>query len=147
MVVVLSIVTAVLIKPANYDTGTMTVDAEAKRLLADVRFVQSLSMFRNQRFRLDLSNSSQYRILTGLGTAYNYFAAGGTTVSLNSGTTLSFSATNKYLVFTGLGIPAVSSSSSGVGSDISSVETITLTNSGHSETITIYPYTGLASST
>ena len=53
IIIILGIVAAVLIKPVTYDTGTMTVDAEAKRLLADLRFTQSLSMFRNERYRLD----------------------------------------------------------------------------------------------
>ena len=146
-ILVISIVGAAVITPLVYDAGRLKLDAEAKRMLTDVRYVQSLSMFRNARYRLDLSNASSYRILTSSGGTFNYMAAGGTTINLQANTTLSFSSGDKYLVFSGLGVPAVSSSSSGSGSAIGSAVTITLTKNGISETVTVQPITGLASST
>ena len=149
VIVVMGIVGAAFVAPLIYDTGHMKLEGEAKRLLADVRYTQSLSMFRNARYRLDFSNSNCpqnyncYAILTPAGGSFNYFASGGTKIKLESGTTLSVSSTSKYLVFDGLGAPALSSNNSGSGGAATSNTIITLTHNGRSKTVTVTPVTGL----
>lgn len=145
-IVVISIIGAVVVAPLAYDSDRVKLDAEVKRLLTDVRYVQSLSMFRNARYRLDLKSSAgSYRILTPSGGTYNYLAAGGTTVHLEPNTSFS-PAPNTYLVFNGLGEPALSNTSNGNGTPITSTYTLTLSQHGSTETVTILPYTGLVSS-
>ncbi len=143
VIIVLGILAAFLITPKIYSTDRMTLDAEVKRLLADVRYTQALSMYRNARYRLNLSGSTSYSILTSSGGAFNYFAAGGTAVALRSGTTLTTNGGN-YLIFDGRGIPYTSSSASGNGSATSSNYVITISNSGGSEAVSISPETGEA---
>ncbi len=146
IIVVIGIVSAAAITPLVYDSGRVKLDAEAKRLLTDVRYVQSLSMFRNARYRLDLkSNVGSYRILNASGGNYDYLAAGGTAIYLEPNTSFS-PAPNTYLVFSGLGEPALSSTSNGSGTPITTPYTLTLSQNGSTETVTIQPYTGLASS-
>lgn len=147
VIVIMGIIGAAVISPLVYDTGHMKLEGEAKRLLADIRYTQSLSMFRNARYRLNFSNSSaggSYSILTSNGGSYNYFAAGGTTIQLEPGTSLAINSTSNYLVFNGLGVPSLSSSSAGSGSATTSNTVITLTHNGKTKTITITPGTGLA---
>ncbi|MDF1654136.1 MAG: prepilin-type N-terminal cleavage/methylation domain-containing protein [Coxiellaceae bacterium] len=144
VIIVIGILGALAVRPLLYSPDTMKLDAEAQRLLTDVRYVQALSMFRNERYRLNFSNSGSYGILTSSGAAFNYFAAGGTSVTLETGTTLSTNG-NNYLVFDGRGIPYLSSSSNGSGSALGSTYTITLTNSSGTETVSVTGGTGEAS--
>ncbi|MDF1760044.1 MAG: type II secretion system protein [Coxiellaceae bacterium] len=143
VIVVIGILGTLALRPLLSSQDSMKIDAEAQRLLTDVRYVQALSMFRNQRYRLNLSNSGSYAILTPAGGAFNYFAAGGTSVTLESGTTLSKNGSN-YLIFDGRGAPYTSSTASGSGSALGSTYTITLTNSSGSETISVSAETGEA---
>ncbi|MDF1795211.1 MAG: type II secretion system protein [Coxiellaceae bacterium] len=144
VIVVIGILGALAIQPLTVNQDSMKIDAEAQRLLTDVRYTQALSMFRNARYQLNFSSSTTYAILTPAGGAFNYFAAGGTSITLESGTTLSKSGAN-YLIFDGRGIPYTSSTSDNDSvSALSGTYTITLTNSSGSETISISAETGEA---
>ncbi len=143
VIVVIGILGTLALRPLLSDQDSIKIDAEAQRLLTDVRYVQALSMFRNERYRLNFSNSGAYAILTPAGGAFNYFATGGTSVTLESGTTLSKNGSN-YLIFDGRGIPYTSSSASGSGSALGSSYVITLTNSSGSETVSVSAETGEA---
>ena len=128
---------------------TIQLEARAQQLVNDIRYVQALSMSRHQRYRLDLSNSTQYEILNGNGNSFVWPTIGSSIVELGDGITFSCSINGSpcanYLVFDALGIPYLSASSSENGSAITDIVQFTLTEGVDSEIINVIPETGYVS--
>lgn len=145
VIIIASILGGFFIQPLVTSPKTTNLYAERDRLLSDIRYAQSLAMFSNQRYRLDFSQSNQYRILDSSGNAINYLAAGGQNIALQSGTTLSTNTAGKYLVFSGLGVPAISSSATADGSNTNSSTNVSLSHGGTTLSVSVLAQTGYAS--
>ena len=123
-----------------WSTTTISLRNEADVIARDIEYTRNLSMTENSRYRVDLTNSSQYRILTSSGTAITVPSTWDqTTATLPSGYTLT---TSNYLVFDGKGTPYLSTTATGSGTAITSNLTLTLTADSLTVQIVITPETG-----
>ena len=121
---------------------SINLDGQAQQLAHDIRYTQSLSMTKSQRYRLQLNTgTNSYQIVNGAGTAV-LLASGSTTVTLNTG--ISFATLtnlpNNMIVFDGDGVPYTDTSIPGTA--LSANASITLQSSGSSKTVVITPLTG-----
>ena|SRR3990167_3948981 len=89
------------------------VSAQAESLASDIRYAQSLSTAKNERYRVDFTNPSQYQILDSTGTAIVIPAVNATTVTFPTGITQT--SVINYLVFDTHGTPYSSTTSNGSG--------------------------------
>lgn len=120
------------------------VDLEivAQRLTNDIRFIQSRSMQRNDRFRINFS-ATGYRLSDRTDSNPVFLpGSGGDTVTLKTNQSLSVNGvvTNNYLVFDGLGQPYTTDAIPGALLAANAV--ITLTMGAASVTVTVVPETG-----
>lgn len=118
----------------------VTVNSQAESLAIDIRYTQLLSMASNTRCRMDLSSSSQYRILNSAGVATTIPSVGTTAVVLQN--SLSLSSTSPYLIFDARGVPYTSTTSTDTGTALASNLAITLTGINGSKQIIVSPETG-----
>ncbi len=122
--------------------ASINLDGQAQQLAHDIRYTQSLSMTKAQRYRLVITTgTSSYQILNSAGTAV-LLASGSTTVTLNSG--ISFGTLtnlpNNMIVFDGDGVPYTDTGSPGTA--LSANASIPLQGSGSTKTVVIVPLTG-----
>lgn len=94
-----------------------SVMAQADTLAADIRYVQALSIANNEKYRIDLTNSSQYQILDSAGNVVSIPSVNATVVTLQTGVT--YSSPVNYLVFDSHGTPYSSSTKAGAGTALS----------------------------
>ena len=128
------------IATVKWSGPTMTLNAEADRLVSDIRYIQFLSMSLNTNYRINFSSSS-YSFSDSSGVALIHLSYGASSVTLESGTTLSTSgAPNNYILFDDRGIPYTDAGSTA----LSSTASVMLTNSSGTVTINILPGTGNA---
>lgn len=117
----------------------INVVAQAQQVANDLRYTQSLSMTKNQRYRLVIASSTTYQIVNGSGSAI-LSPLGSTTTTLNRG--LSFGSLinlpNSLVAFSSDGTPQTNTS----GTNLSSTASIPITGGGNTATITIAPQTG-----
>ena len=120
-------------------TTDMDVITQAEQLAADIRYTQSLSMSRGQRYRVNFTASS-YLITDMSGAAQAHPGTGlrapislGTTVLSGYNPTL----TNNYVAFNSSGVPYISATAILAG-----VATLTLTGSGNTNQVSVAPDTG-----
>ena len=138
VLVIVAAVSALVVAPFMV-TGA-SIDAEAERVAADIRYVQFLSMSLNQRFRINFS-SDQYSLTELDGTTeVMHPVTASNIVLLGSGVSLATDLTNNYLVFDSMGVPYVDNEVPGTALD--TVGNITLTLDGENRVITITPETG-----
>jgi len=120
----------------------INVVSTAHQLAADIRYLQNLSVTRNQRYRINFS-ASQYTLteLDGV-TAVIHPATGSNIINLPNGITLSTSSVpNNYLVFDGKGVPYVDNGSPGTSLTLTATITLT-TDDGNAAQVTVSPETG-----
>jgi len=124
-----------------WTTPTMNLGAQANQLVSDIRYTQSLSMAKDQRYRLVITSSTTYQITNSAGTAIT-LASGATTYTLTSGATFGtlVNLPNSLIAFDGKGIPYVTTGSPGTA--LSSTASIPMSANGQTRTITILPSTG-----
>ncbi len=143
VIMVIAIISLLAIMPFfNFPSASLNLDGQAQQLANDIRYTQSLSMTKAQRYRLVITTgSSSYQILNTAGTAAR-FASGNTTVTLNSG--ISFGTLtnlpNNLIAFDGNGIPYTTTGSPGTA--LAANATIPLQSSGSTKTVVILPLTG-----
>lgn len=136
VLILASILSAVAVE--TWPGSGINVTAQADQLIGDIRYAQSLSMTRGQRYRINFTANS-YSITDAAGTtAVPHPMNNATSVTLNSGITLT--TTHNFLVFDGNGAPYTTATLPGTA--LASDAVITLTASGATRTIRISPQTG-----
>ena len=141
IVSIIAVVALLQLSPA----GNINLGAQAKQLASDIRYTQSLSMNKDQRYYLSITTASNtYQILNASGTAV-ILPMGNTTVTLNSGIAFGTltNLPNNLIAFDGKGAPYTSTGAGGTA--LSSTATIPLTSGGVTRTVSITPATGLVS--
>lgn len=120
---------------------SINLGAEAQQVANDLRYTQSLSMTKDQRYRFVITSTTTYQITDGSGTAM-LNARGSTTTTLNTG--LSFGTLtnlpNSLVAFNGNGIPYTTTGSPGTA--LASTASIPITGGSITKTISISPLTG-----
>jgi len=143
LIIVIIVMSILAILPfINMPGPGLNLDAQAKKLANDIRYTQSFSMTKGQRYRLVITTgSSSYQILNTAGTAVR-FTSGNTTTTLNSG--ISFGTLsnlpNNLIAFDGEGIPYTTTGSPGTA--LAANATIPLQSSGSTTNVIIAPMTG-----
>lgn len=125
----------------NWPGVTINLGAEVYQVANDIRYTQSLSMTKRERFRFVRTSASSYQIMNSTGTAI-LSASGVTTVTLNSGITFGAwsNLPNNLIVFDGKGTPYTDTATP--GTPLASAATIPLTGGGQTTNIVISPETG-----
>jgi prepilin-type N-terminal cleavage/methylation domain-containing protein len=140
-IVVASILAAVFVV-SRAPNAEVKLPTQIKRLMGDIRYTQSLSMFRNTRYRINLSGSTSYQILNSAGTPITYVANRSTSVPLESDSTLTVNNAHKYLVFDARGAPYLSATASGNGTALASNLTVSITQNGVTLSLVVTASTG-----
>lgn len=120
---------------------SLSLQAEARRVLSDIRYTQALSMATGERYRWVRTSASTYQIIDIGGTAIA-LPNGSTTLTLSAGNTFGSFANlpNNLLAFDTTGAPYITANIP--GTPLSSTATITLNNGTQSRSITILAQTG-----
>ena len=137
LVLLLSSILAV-IAVIKYPGDGINLSAQADQLIGDIRYTQSLSMHRGQRYRINFA-ADRYWISSRDGaTLYPHPASGATNILLNPG--IALASTHGFLVFDGNGTPYTNSllPGSALGADA----VITLSAGADVRTVRISPQTG-----
>jgi prepilin-type N-terminal cleavage/methylation domain-containing protein len=140
VVLTLTGILAVTFAP-RFSSGVVELGGQAQQVAADIRYAQTLSMTRGQRYCIFFSSSGYQLRTSNCATAVAHPATGSSAVVSLSGVT--FSMTNlpsNYVEFNTKGQPYVSAATS-----LSANATVTLTSSGSTRNIVISPETGKAS--
>ena len=141
IVLILIGIIAVVTIPRAPSRGSLTIDGQANQLASDIRYVQTLSMTRGQRYCLNLAAGS-YSMTTASSTCTSsagveHPAGLGFPITLE-GVTLGWTnLPNNYVIFSGQGVP-FSAAATALGNDA----VITLSGDGGPKTVTISPVTG-----
>jgi len=124
---------------SNLPVPSINLATAAAQLSDDIRYTQSLSMTKNQHYRLVKLSTNTYHILNSAGTAI--VLAQGTTATLPSGVTFGTwtNLTNNLIAFDGRGIPYVDAATT---TPLASTATINLAATGGTITVLISPQTG-----
>lgn len=125
----------------KWQGSSINLDAEAERLASDIRYAQSLSMTRVERYQFIKTSSNTYQIRSAAGTPV-VLGSGSTTVTLNSGITFGtfVNLPNSLIAFDGKGAPYTDNGSPPTA--LSATASIPITASGYTKTIIITPETG-----
>ncbi len=135
-VIVLLSILGVFFAPRIITTAAVSTGANYDQLIRDIKLTQSLSMARNERYRIIINNTSYY-IENSSGSRYDHGVFGTNNISLGTGVTFSTNLTSNTLIFNGLGRPY---SVSGL---LSSAANIIITSPGGvTQTISVAPETG-----
>jgi len=143
LIIVIIIIAILAVLPFfNWPAASISLDGQAQQLANDIRYTQSLSMTKAQRYRLVITTgTSSYQILNSSGTVAR-FASGNTTVTLNTG--ISFGTLtnlpNSLIVFDGDGTPYTDTGAPGTA--LAANASIPLQSSGSTKTVVITPLTG-----
>jgi MSHA pilin protein MshC len=130
---------AVFAVPRLFTTQSITLPAVKAQMVASIRYTQSLSMSRGQRYRINFAAGS-YQI-TDMGGApiVQPSTASTAPVSISPATLGGYNPplTGNYVAFDGKGVPYVSAAAA-----LGATATITITSGGDSASIAIAPETG-----
>lgn len=121
-------------------TTTLTVGAQADQLVSDIRYAQSLSMTRGERYCIKYLTPTTYELARTSCSVVVAHPSGATVVSLGSGITMGAWANlpNGYVIFDGKGQPYADAASTLLATNA----TITVTGGGDTRTVSITPVTG-----
>lgn len=125
---------------SRFPGGGMDVSSQAEQLAADIRYAQTLSMTRGDRYRINLT-AAGYQVTDSAGNPEVHPGTGSTSAVALDGVALSgFNPplTGDYVIFDGRGVPYVDTA----GTALSANAVITLTAQGITRTVTISPETG-----
>jgi type II secretory pathway pseudopilin PulG len=124
----------------RFSQGVVEVSGQAEQVAADIRYAQTLSMTRGQRYCIFFSSSGYQLRNTGCTVAVSHPATGSTAAIALSGVTLSLSnLPNSYVEFATNGTPYVNATTA-----LASNATITFTSSGPARSVVVSPETGKA---
>ena len=136
---VLVAVLAVFAAPRVFTTPSFTLPALAAQLMANIRYTQSLSMSRGQRYRINFT-ATTYQITDMSGVPIvQPLTAGTGAISVSPASLTGFNPplTNSYIAFDGNGVPYTSATAALAGA-----AAITLTSGSDASSILIAPETG-----
>lgn len=140
LVTVLAIVgvLAVFVIPRVTTTQAITLPATAAQLAASIRYAQSLSMSRGQRYRINFAAAS-YQVTDMGGAPVVQVTTSTAPVSVAPATLGGYNPplTGNYLAFDGKGVPYVDATTA-----LAATVTVTLTSGGDTGTVVIAPETG-----
>ena len=141
IIVVLAIAILAIYPLIKWPGTSINLDAEAERLASDIRYAQSLSMTKGDRYQFVRTSSTTYQIRSSTGTPV-LLGQGSTTVTLNSGITFGTftNLPNNLVFFDGAGTPYTDNNSTPTA--LSATASIPITAGGNTQTITITPETG-----
>ena len=142
--VVVIVLTAILMTtffPRASTKGSLTIAGQAYQLASDIRYVQSLSMTRGQRFCLNLTTGG-YTLTTASSTCTSSVGVEHPTGMLLplslEGVSLSWTnLSNNYVIFSGVGVPFTDAATA-----LAADAVITLAGDGGPKTVTVSPVTG-----
>jgi len=123
---------------SRWSAGSFNLPAQGEQLAADIRYTQTLSMTRGQRYRINFSVDRYWLSNRDGSITVIHPASNLAETLLPSNITLSTS--NNILIFDGNGTPY--SDSALPGTPLATNATITLTTGSESRTIQISPETG-----
>ena len=116
----------------------LTLDGQASQLVSDIRYVQAISMTREQRYRINFASDHYWLSNQDDTTTVNLPLSGQSQVDMQNGITLA--ATDSYLVFGKDGTPYTDAVTP--GTPLATDAVITLSSGTDSKTVTISPETG-----
>lgn len=139
LVMVMVLVGLISVAMISWPSKRIDLRAQARQLVADLRFVQSTAMSQQAGYRVNFA-AGQYTLTdSSAATALLHPMTHSNTVSMPSGVILSTSGlSNGYVLFDENGTPYTDAS----GTLLSSNAVVTLSASGNSVTVTITPDTG-----
>lgn len=139
VVVVIGIV-AVVVVP-QWPVNNFTVEAEARRVLDDVRYAQAMSMATGLRYRFVRTSSNTFQIIDQFGGAI-LLPQGATQVTLSNDVTFGnfTNLSNNLVAFDSQGAPYVNAAVP--GTPLAGTGSIPITGNGITRTVTILPVTG-----
>ena len=107
MVIVLIAILAITLVPRAPSKGSLTIAGQAQQLASDIRYVQTLSMTRGQRYCLNLTGTGYSMTMTNCSTSVGVEHPAGVAFPITlDGVTLSWTSLPGALVtFTGKGKP------------------------------------------
>jgi MSHA pilin protein MshC len=145
VMLVLGILAAVFIPRSN--NPAIIVSTQAEQLAADIRYVQSLAMTQGRRYRINFITATSYNFTDISGSSassphpsglpFPILLATGVTLSPQAPLLTTFSSP---IAFDGLGIPYTDQSAT---AKLAAMATISVSGSGSTRTIQIYPETGM----
>lgn len=128
----------------NWPGTIINIGAQARQFADDIRYTQSLSMSKAERYRIVKLSNTSYQITNSTGTPIT-FPSGSTTMTLNSN--LSFGTwnnlTNNLIAFDSRGTPYLSTGTPGTALVAGTTYSIIITGGGNTKTIVITPITGM----
>lgn len=137
LVTIIVVISALIVVAAfNWPGKVLNLDAQAYQLASDIRYTQSLSMTRGQRFRIDMI-ADRYTLQDQGGATYAHPVAGASAVLLDTGITLS---PNSLLVFDGKGVPYTVTAIP--GTPMAADVTIVLSGGGETRQLLVSAQTG-----
>ncbi len=139
IVLVMVGVLAVFVAPRTTSTQIITLPAVGERLIATIRYAQSLSMSQGQRYRINFTGSTYQITDMAGGLIVQPVSASPDATSVAPATLSGYNPPliNSYLAFDGRGVPYVSATVALAGS-----ATITVTAGSETKNIVIAPETG-----
>jgi len=141
IVIVIMGILATGVTHVNTGQTAMTLAAQARALVSDLRYTQNLAMTKDARYKLVKASNTQYTISKiGSPTPSNDVLM--KTVNLKSGTTFS-SFPNGLIAFDTTGVPYTTGTSP--GTLLTSSLVIVLTADGRTESVFVTPETGRVS--
>lgn len=136
MVVIVIGVTAAVVTP-KWLENDLDVDAIARQLQNDIRYVQGMAMNRGQRHRIYFDVAASYRIADNTGAAVAHPLQPSGSVTFPSGVAIASNGfSTGYLSFDGRGVPYNGAAA------ISADTSVQLSKSGVTRTLVVTPQTG-----
>jgi prepilin-type N-terminal cleavage/methylation domain-containing protein len=142
VMLVIAVIAALALPKSSSDP--VTLSAQVSQLSGDIRYVQALAMTQGQRYRINFTAAGYtFTLADAGGTAVpNQFSGSTGTTAWNSGVTITLPPAglpNNLVAFDGLGIPYTDNVATVA---LASTATITLSQGGTSQGVTIAPETG-----
>lgn len=125
----------------DWPVSTINLSAQADQLMSDLRYTQSLSMSKGERYQWVMTASNAYQMVDSNGLPL-LLANGQTKITLTSGITFGtlINLPQQLLAFDGHGIPYITSGRPGTA--LANTALIPLVAAGQMATVTITPQTG-----
>lgn len=116
---------------------TLSLDAQSRQVMSDLRYVQQLSMMRGQRYHMEIL-SDRYRLKDQAGSVIANAKNGAADVLLPQGMTVASS--SPVIAFDGRGVPYGDSAIPGTALTIAA--TINISQAGETRTVSVGSQTG-----
>ena len=141
--ILLIAIIAVSVAP-KWPVHSLSLSQEIRRILHDIRYTQTLSMFTGERYRWVQLSGNSYQIVNAAGIPV-LLPTGSTILTLTNDVTFGslINLPNNLIAFDRQGIPYINTGIPGTA--LSATALIPLLNGGQTHSVTITPQTGYAS--